>query len=238
MNAYMKKLTIILLLMFGNLTLAVFAQSSSRELIAIDILVQPDAQMIKTAVEVNKGLHKDYPKGFVLDTAHPPHITLVQRFIHRDQLDEVINAVKKVVTEQHPLPFKLVTTGYLTSVWNYTGILGYEVDPTSELNQFERKIVAATQPFSVHGGTEAAFIKETEEKINSETIRYVETFVPNASGNNFTPHITIGTAHPAFLKKIESEPFKSFSFAGTSIAIYQLGNFGTAQKRLWISEAK
>lgn len=234
----MKKLTILFLVIFHTVTLSVFAQTTGRELIAIDILIEPDAQMIKTAMDVNSKLHKDYPKGFVLDKAHPPHITLVQRFIHRDQLNEVFEAVKKVVTEQHPLPFKLVTTGYLTSVWNYTGILGYEVEPTPALDQFERKIVSATQPFSVHGGAAAAFVKETEEQINTETIRYVETFVPNSSGNNFKPHITIGTAHPAFLKKMVSEPFRKFSFNGINVAIYQLGNFGTAQKKLWTSETK
>jgi hypothetical protein len=37
---------------------------------------------------------------------------------------------------------------------------------------------------------------------------------------------------------MESEPFKKSSFTGTSIAIYQLGNFGTAQKKLWTSETK
>jgi 2'-5' RNA ligase len=228
----MKKLTTILLLIFNSFTFTVLAQSSGRELIAIDILIEPDAQMIKTAMDVNNKLHKDYPKGFVIDKAHPPHVTLVQRFIHRDQLGDVIEAIKKVVAEQHPLPLKLVTTGYLTSVWNYTGILGYEVEPTPELDQFERKIVQATQPFSVHGGTESAFMKEAEA-INNETIRYVETFVPSSSGNNFKPHITIGTAHPAFLKKMVSEPFRQFSFTGINVAIYHLGNFGTAQKKLW-----
>jgi 2'-5' RNA ligase len=235
----MKRFTIIFfLLIFHSLSSEVVGQTKGRELIAIDILIEPDAQMIKNVTTVNSKLHKDYPKGFLVDAAHPPHVTLVQRFIHRDQLDEVVEAIKKAIAEQNPLPFRLVTTGYLTSIWNYVEILGYEVESTPELAQFERKIVTATQPFSVHGGTEAAFVKETDESINTETIRYVETFVPNSSGNNFKPHITVGTAHPTFLKKMESEPFRRLSFTGINVAIYQLGNFGTAQKKLWPSDTK
>ena len=45
--------------------------------------------------------------------------------------------------------------------------------------------------------------------------------------------MTVGTAHLDFVKALEAEPFTKFSFSGVNIAIYQLGNFGTAQKKLW-----
>jgi hypothetical protein len=46
---------------------------------AIDILLEPDATMIKHAEAANERLHKSYPKGFALDETHRPHITCLQR---------------------------------------------------------------------------------------------------------------------------------------------------------------
>jgi hypothetical protein len=35
------------------------------------------------------------------------------------------------------------------------------------------------------------------------------------------------------VKQLTLEPFEKFSFKPAGVAIYQLGNFGTAQKKLW-----
>ena len=43
---------------------------------AIDILLEPDATMIKQAEAANKRLLKSYPKGFALDKTHQPHISM------------------------------------------------------------------------------------------------------------------------------------------------------------------
>ena len=36
---------------------------------------------------------------------------------------------------------------------------------------------------------------------------------------------------------VKAEPFEAFTFKPTGVAIYQLGNFGTAAKKLWQSQA-
>ena len=41
---------------------------------AIDILLEPDATMIRHAQAANAGLLENYPKGFALDNEHQPHI--------------------------------------------------------------------------------------------------------------------------------------------------------------------
>ena len=46
------------------------------DVIAIDILLEPDATMVKRAEDNNARLLKLFPKGFALDAAHTPHITL------------------------------------------------------------------------------------------------------------------------------------------------------------------
>jgi hypothetical protein len=44
---------------------------------AIDILLDPDATMMKHSDAVNARLRSVYPKGFALDATHRPHITLL-----------------------------------------------------------------------------------------------------------------------------------------------------------------
>ena len=48
---------------------------------AIDILLEPDATMLRHAEANNARLLKVFPKGFALDATHRPHITMVQRYV-------------------------------------------------------------------------------------------------------------------------------------------------------------
>ena len=64
---------------------------------AIDILLNPDATMMKRSDAVNARLRSVYPKGFALDATHRPHITLLQRFVRTADLDQVYAAANKVL---------------------------------------------------------------------------------------------------------------------------------------------
>jgi len=64
---------------------------------AIDILLEPDAIMVRHAQANNAQLLKVYPKGFALDEAHRPHITLLQRFVRTVDLNHVYAAAEKVL---------------------------------------------------------------------------------------------------------------------------------------------
>ncbi|MBZ5537936.1 MAG: haloacid dehalogenase-like hydrolase [Acidobacteriia bacterium] len=100
--------------------------------------------------------------------------------------------------------------------------------------RLHQKVIEALTPFSVSGGGEAAFI---DTPSNAEIIGYVETFVPKSSGAYYVPHVTAGVAAEPFVKKLKAEPFETFTFKANDVAIYQLGNFGTASKKLWQSPA-
>ena len=69
-------------------------------------------------------------------------------------------------------------------------------------------------------------------------IEYVSTFVPKASGEHFNPHVTTGVASREYLDKMLTEPFGPFTFSPAGAAVYQLGQFGTAAKRLKAWELK
>ena len=52
------------------------------------------------------------------------------------------------------------------------------------------------------------------------------------SGEHFNPHIRIGVAPRPYLDKVLAEPFEPFTFLPAGAAVYQLGPFGTAAKKL------
>src|SRR5437867_11755394 len=64
---------------------------------AIDVLLEPDAVMLAHSETNNARLLKVYPKGFSLDAAHRPHITMIQCFVRTADLDQVYAAAHKVL---------------------------------------------------------------------------------------------------------------------------------------------
>ncbi|CAB3806381.1 hypothetical protein LMG28138_05797 [Pararobbsia alpina] len=53
---------------------------------AIDILLEPDATMMKNAEAANARLRKSFPNGFALDETHQPHISCLQRYVRTADL--------------------------------------------------------------------------------------------------------------------------------------------------------
>src|SRR5262245_65737925 len=67
---------------------------------AIDILLEPDATMLKHAEAANERLRKQFPKGFALRKTHQPHISCFQRYVRTADLDKVYDAVSKVLAQE------------------------------------------------------------------------------------------------------------------------------------------
>jgi hypothetical protein len=205
---------------------------SSAAVTAIDILLEPDATMLTHAKAVNARLLKVYPKGFALDAAHRPHITLIQRFVRTADLDQVYAAVGRVVASAKVTRMKLEAFKHYYIPIKDTGVAGIVAKPTPELLKLQQELIAAVAPFTVETGTWAAFVTTPDDPNNAALIEYVSTFVPKATGKHFNPHVTTGVAPRAYLDKMLAEPFKAFTFSPAGAAVYQLGQFGTAAKKL------
>jgi hypothetical protein len=88
-------------------------------------------------------------------------------------------------------------------------------------------------PYDAGAADEAAYAPDpTNTPFDDLLFQYVETFVPAQTGEDFNPHVTIGLAPQAWLEEVEAAPFDSFKFGAADLAVYQLGNFGTAAVRL------
>ena len=56
--------------------------------------------------------------------------------------------------------------------------------------------------------------------------------VPKHSGERVIPHVSTAVAPKEYLDKMLDEPFEAFTFSPAGAAVYQLGPFGTAAKKL------
>jgi hypothetical protein len=97
----------------------------------------------------------------------------------------------------------------------------------------QAEIVAAVKPFTAESGTISAFTASHDDPAtDAALIVYVTTFVPKMSGDNFNPHVSTGVASIAYLDAMLAEPFDEFTFSPAAAAVYQLGPFGTAARKI------
>ena len=206
---------------------------------AVDILLRPDETMLQHAEATNKRLLGVFPKGFALDAAHRPHVTMVQRFVRTPDLDPLFAAAGKVFASHDVTGIKLEAFKYYYIPDKDIGLSGIVARPTPELLRLQADLIEAVTPFTVVTGDSSAFVTTPDDPIiNPLLIDYVSTFVPKASGDHFDPHVTTGVARRDDLDKMLAEPFEPFTFSPAGAAVYHLGQFGTAAKQLIEFELK
>jgi hypothetical protein len=218
-------------------TIYPFDAKAQSDVAAIDVLLDPDQTMLDSARVYNDFMRKNYngPGSFSLDATHNPHITILQCFVQNADLEKVYGAVDKVVREEQPAKEILTAKGLYYIPLNGLGLAGITMETTSYLLRFQEKIIQALKQYIVEG-TNVAFVPNADGKPVAEpSADYVNKFVPEHSGEKYLPHITIGLAQESYLKELIAKPFNEFTFRSKSVSIYHLGDFGTAQKKLWSS---
>ena len=209
------------------------AQNPQSPITAIDILLEPDATMLGHAQANNARLLKVFPKGFALDEAHRPHITLIQRFVRTADLDRVYAAAEKVLAGASITRMRLEAFKYYYAPGKDTGVAGIVARPTPALLTLQQALIAAVAPLTVETGPIGAFTAPHDDPAyDALLIGYVSTFVPKQTGDQFSPHVSTGVAPRDYLDKMLAEPFAPFTFSPAGAAVYQLGPFGTAAKKL------
>jgi hypothetical protein len=203
------------------------------DITAIDVLLEPDASMLQHAQAANARLLSEFPKGYALDAAHQPHISCLQRYVKTDALGDIYAAVTNVLATQHPATWTLTAYKYYYIPWKGLGLGGIVIRPKDALLEYQQALIDAIAPFTVPSGTAAAYVTTPQDPdIVEPLIEYVAAFVPNETGKNFSPHVTIGLATEEYLKTLLAEPFTDFTFSPAGVSVYQLGNYGVAAKKL------
>ena len=205
------------------------------DLTAVDIMIQPDANAIERAREVNRRMPLSIPAGLTLDDTHLPHVTMLQRYLITADLDQAYVAIESTIaaTDVAALSYHVPGITY-SEHWGPPGqaaaVLG--VHPNQQVLDLQAALLAAVTPFTGTGGTDAAFVTDPGQQISATTKDWVETYQANQVGANYTAHLTVGLATVADLKAMQAEPFDEFDVRPVGLAVYQLGNNGTARARL------
>ena len=212
---------------------ALAADAKPNAITAIDILLEPDATMIQHATDTNDRLRKVYPKGFALDASHRPHVSMYQCYVRTADLDRVFAAAQKVLATGHITALKLEAFKFYYIPDKTIGLSGIVVKPTPELLKLQADLIAAVKPLTVKTATAAAFYTTPENPdISQLLVHYVEVFATEHAGDHFEPHVTTGVAPREYLDKMLAEPFADFTFSPAGAAVYHLGEYGTAAKKL------
>jgi hypothetical protein len=200
---------------------------------AIDILLEPDNTMIEHATAANAELLKNFPKGYTLGGAHAPHVSVLQRYVYTADLDKVFAAAGKVFAKENPTSSKLEAFKYYYIPDKPIGLAGIVVKPTPELLRLQKELIDAVAPYTAPTGTAAAYVTTPQDPdIIAPLIEYVRVFVPDHSGDYYSPHVTTGIGTIEYLDALLAKPFDSFTFSIVGASVYHLGNYGTAMTKL------
>jgi hypothetical protein len=203
------------------------------EVIAIDILLEPDGRMLERAESNNAWLRQAYPSGFSLDADHRPHITLLQCFVAAKDLEALALATGDVILNAKVTDLPLWADRYYYTPGPGVGLAGICARPTPELLKLQADVIAAAAPFMAPTGPIEAFTaRHDNPAFDAALIDYVTGFVEHHAGGHFNPHVTTGVAPTDYLDRMIAEPFPAFAFAPAGAAIFQLGPFGTAARLL------
>jgi phosphoglycolate phosphatase-like HAD superfamily hydrolase/2'-5' RNA ligase len=208
-------------------------RSSNMTLIAINVLLNPDAATIEKAQATNSRLREDYPDGFALDANHAPHISILHRFVRTADLEKVANAVAEVLCTEQPMKWESKATGYYDLAYQNLGFVGIVIEPTQDLRRLQQRIIDAVAPFAVEGTGEAFAPRPDGREISQPTVDYVNNFVGSRTGTNYHPHLTVGIGTRDFVDALKAEPFEAFTVKAVSVSLYQVGDYGVAQRKLY-----
>ena len=128
---------------------------------------------------------------------------------------------------------KLEAFKYYYAPAGAAGRRGICAKPTPAIIKLQADIIAAVQPFTVETGPIGAFTAPHDDP----AIDAASSSTSRRSCRRCPASTSIRTSAPAsrpseYLDKMLAEPFEPFTFSPAGAAVYQLGPFGTAAKKL------
>jgi hypothetical protein len=142
---------------------------SHMTLVAINVLMDPDAATVEKAQAINAHLRESYPDGFAFDANHAPHITLLQQFVRTADLDAVAKTLTEALRTEQSMNWECHVIGFCALADKDLLLAGIVIEPTSDLRRLQHKIIDAVAPFAVEKGTGEAFAPRLDGDLSAFT---------------------------------------------------------------------
>lgn len=189
----------------------------------------PEDKVLSIMTKASSSMHKqkikrkypDYPilnydkkdkynkKGYAL-----PHVTLVQAVIDSRRIDEISNKMQEF-KKYHNLHGKIigVTSGKMS------GLSHVIIDRSPELMKLHKGLLKSQKKFFIKEWN----VSQLDVRLNPTTAEWIKNFIPKASLDNYSPHITLGEGNCEI---------PSLEFRFSRIVLCELGDNCTARKIL------
>ncbi len=203
--------------------------------LAINLLLVPDDETRKRVEALNAALRDDLGSGFAFDETHLPHITVLQRPIAGADLDAVLAAAAVVAETRRTGDLRLSAIGLVTGALDTTPpivLVSADVERRPALATLQMELVAALASLAAPRLSRAAFFAlPGESPVGDGTVRYVERFAVDGTGQEYSPHLSLGLGDERLASGLTNS-FQPFEVIVTALAACRLGAFGTAREVL------
>ncbi|MBP2132635.1 2'-5' RNA ligase [Methanomicrobium sp. W14] len=199
------------------------------ETVAVDVILRPPDEITDYAVRINKMLNemtKDY--SLVLGkTTTIPHISLAMGALKVSDLNDFYEELRAIGDKY--IPFETLYKG-LASVKTSENntVSGMDLIKTGSFTDLQDEIISAFFSYRT-GPVKKEMVYPDREEITGFTLEYSSDYPENSTGENFSPHITLGNGDVYCLKNV---PFAPEKFTCKSLAVCHLGNHCTCKKIL------
>jgi len=185
--------------------------------IAIDIVLLPPPKMAEAATLFSDELCAVYGEKMHLNaTDCLPHISLLMGVIEEKDLEKASEILQEIVATH--LPVQLEVTGVVSR----TSSTSIEFERTTQFAELQDLLIEKLRPLLSYQPEAEMFYDQPEPM----TLQWVANFMENSTGENFSPHLTVGPAS-------EDEQYDGQLYGKASqIAICQLGNYCSCKKLL------
>jgi hypothetical protein len=187
---------------------------------AINIVILPPDSITDLALKWNTKLRADQPDNIALSKSqYLPHISIAMGCIRADQFDQIKSTLQAIAANHRILELRLPHIR-IVNPSSARQIITFDVNLSEELNSLHEAIVNAFRPLVTQDADEFAI--NDSPPITSDTLDWINHYIPRQCFDNFWPHITVGFGKPTL-------EFHPVSFQGSRLAICHLGNHCTCK---------
>lgn len=190
-------------------------------LLAVDVALLLPTDVDRLARHLNAALATE-PGALRLDDHHLPHLTLVQQYVVRENIERMFDRIGDAARGRLPLRLRVRGVDAPGPITRAAGAATQlAIEPSPELLGLHERLMDALDVVDQRIGGEGAFY-ENGEPPRLRDIAWVTAFRTQSAYRRFSPHVTLG--HGELHEKVEP-----FDFDAARLAACHLGRYCTCR---------